>query len=167
MPERFEVKNAEGLLTGSLPCAPEQLGPGDTVLAVISLGTRVAIRYVFKVVPPHPLQMDGREIVHFDVCTAISDCDSSEKRQICIEAINDLRSRFEDKLGPEVLRILSLLVMYEVLDDEDLTDAQAVPDVDYRASALYPLFAMDLDDYDLVGKSAADGGKKKEKLLLQ
>lgn len=154
------IMDVEELLEGSLPCAPDQVRHGDTVVTIICLGTKIAIRYIFKDVPPRGEAWQARETVNLGVFPAASgEMDADVRNDLCEEAINDLHLRFKDKLEPKTLRTLSQVIMYGVLAPEERESILELSDSDALVAALAPFFTMDLAYFDVVGRIGKNTGK--------
>ncbi len=115
-----EIASAEALLEGSMPCTPEQIQQGDIVVALLCLGTRLAIRYIFE----HQAPPEGEELArlasNLQIFPAMSqNADQDQRRALCEEACDDLEARFRGKMGMSALNVLRTMIATVVLDVED------------------------------------------------
>jgi hypothetical protein len=153
-PERMDIEDlAERARPCSTPEQREQIKDGDFVVALISLATKVAIRYVFKHVYVESGKKINRELVNLKIWSLIPEAAEREARhEACIDAIYELSKCFEEKLDGRAIRALSAIIIHAVLEPDDPERKPPLPDNDQLISDLESLMRMDLADFDAVGR---------------
>ncbi len=156
-PSGYPVSVEEGIkdvLEGSTPCSPEQVQYGDVVIAVVQLGVRVSLRYIFENQVPPEGHHQSREVRGLQVLQPYLEADRSLRRELCDEAIDDLEDRFSSVISPSSMNMLRIYIGNALLDGEDPFRPMPLemfpPDVVHVN--LLSFLTMDLSRFDKLGR---------------